>query len=227
MPASRPGPASKDRYSLARPLSLERFRSVFAAYDMNGDGKISRAEAKAGGMGDSRFLSTTSIATELSAPTSSISATARASAGAGRPWRLQCRSGSPRSSASPRSAGGAFRRRRSRRAQSLRAPIPTKHRPRSPPMISAAAATAGRRLPRGPNPTINRFRGRTQESPRHPARWRRGPEPGRHGLATRRPPLTLGKRRGAPGSRISDPGGPPGIPMILVPSYPCRVRFLM
>ena len=56
MPASRPGPASKDRYSLARPLSLERFRSVFAAYDMNGDGKISRAEAKAGGMGDSRFL---------------------------------------------------------------------------------------------------------------------------------------------------------------------------
>jgi hypothetical protein len=56
-PSSRPAePATKDRYSLARPMSLERFRSVFAAYDLNGDGKISKAEARAGGMAEARFL---------------------------------------------------------------------------------------------------------------------------------------------------------------------------
>jgi len=39
----------RDRYTASRPFTLERFRSVFDAYDLDGDGRITRREAAAAG----------------------------------------------------------------------------------------------------------------------------------------------------------------------------------
>jgi hypothetical protein len=49
----RPGP--RDRYSSSRPLTLERFRSVFHGYDSNDDGVLTLKEANAAGMGEAAF----------------------------------------------------------------------------------------------------------------------------------------------------------------------------
>jgi len=45
----------RDRYTAARPVTLERFRSCFASYDLDGDSKITRREARGAAMSDARF----------------------------------------------------------------------------------------------------------------------------------------------------------------------------
>lgn len=48
-------PLPRERYGLARPVTAERFRSVFGSFDMDGDGRITRREARALGMVEARY----------------------------------------------------------------------------------------------------------------------------------------------------------------------------
>ncbi len=48
-------PVPRNRYSDAKPVTLERFRSVFASFDLDNDGSVSKREARAGAMSTDQF----------------------------------------------------------------------------------------------------------------------------------------------------------------------------